>query len=274
MKSRAEGRQCPVCTRRKVLAGENDLATTHPQLAAQWHPTKNKQLRPRDVVAGNIRKVWWQCEQGHDWNASIAARASSGSGCPVCAGKAVLAGENDLASAFPDVAAQWHPVKNGSLTPAQVTPSSNRKTWWICELGHEYESQISARTARSAGCPYCAGRKVLVGFNDLETKEPELAEQWHPTLNGTLTPRMVTVGSHRKVWWRCSNDHVWKSVISSRATGRKCGCPVCAGRVSNAKQQYYEDMVKDANLRRTLANAEEGLDPMVVLSAMTKYAAR
>lgn len=60
---------------------------------------------------------------------------------------------------------------------------------------------VSARTMNGSGCPYCAGRKVLAGFNDLATREPEIAKQWHPTLNGTLTPQMVTVGSHKKAWW-------------------------------------------------------------------------
>ena len=78
------------------------------------------------------------------------------------------------------------------------------------------------------GCPYCAGKKVLPGFNDLATKEPKIAEQWHPELNGDLTPEMVSVGSSKRVWWQCSYGHVWKAYIFSRATGSKVGCPVCA----------------------------------------------
>ena len=66
---------------------------------------------------------------------------------------------------------------------------------------------------KGVGCPYCAGRKVLVGFNDLETLEPELAPQWHPSLNGTLTPRMVTTGSHQKVWWQCEKFRVWEATV-------------------------------------------------------------
>ena len=250
VKSRSEGGKCPICARRQVLAGENDLATTHPQLAVQWHPTKNGSLLPRDVMAGNRRKAWWQCPRGHEWSASIAARASSGSGCPVCAGKTVLPGENDLASAFADIAAQWHAGKNGPLTPEMVTPYSNRKVWWRCEKGHEYEGQISARTTCGAGCPYCAGKKVLLGFNDLATRDPELAKQWHPTLNGSLTARMVTVGSRKRVWWQCDQGHVWKAVVSSRATGRKSGCPVCAGKIRSARQRFYEEVERDAVLQR------------------------
>ncbi|MDM8237854.1 zinc-ribbon domain-containing protein [Pseudoflavonifractor phocaeensis] len=146
-----------------------------------------------------------------------------------------MAGENDLASQFPELAAQWNQERNGVLTPKQVAPYSNRKVWWRCELGHEYQASVGARTLNGSGCPYCAGKKVLSGFNDLATRFPDLANQWHPTLNGTLKPNMVTAGSHRKVWWQCTLGHVWKAMIYSRTGPKQCGCPVCAGKMG--KQQ-------------------------------------
>ena len=248
VKSRARGNGCPYCTNRRVKEGENDLATTHPEIAAQWHPTKNGTRTPQSVVGGNRAKVWWQCEKGHEWQAIILSRTSAGHGCPVCAGKVVIPGKNDLASAFPAVAAQWHPTKNGALTPSQVTPYSNRKAWWICDKGHEYNSLISRRVQCVSGCPYCTGRKVLPGFNDLATKEPRLSEEWAQDLNGTLTPQAVTAGSHKKVWWRCSEEHVWKAVVSSRTGARRHGCPVCAGRV-NAQKKWAYDTVLENRMR-------------------------
>ena len=110
-----------------------------------------------------------------------------------------------------------------------MTAYCNRKVWWQCELGHVYQAAVSARTNAGSGCPYCAGKKVLPGFNDLATREPKVAAQWHPTLNGTLTPEMVTAGSHKKVWWQCYEGHVWQTVICARTGSQKNGCPVCAG---------------------------------------------
>jgi len=239
IKTRSSGVGCPICKNRRLVKGKNDLATTHPALAAEWHPTKNGDLRPDQMVAGASRKVWWICEKGHEWQALVMARTSNGSGCPVCAGKVVIAGENDLASMFPELAAQWHPTKNDALTPWRVSPYSNRKVWWRCERGHEYSAVVSARTTSHSGCPYCAGRKVLAGFNDLETQAPEIAAQWYQELNGTLTPKQVTAGSRKKVWWQCPEGHVWKAVIYSRARGRKSGCPVCAGKVRPERQERY-----------------------------------
>ena len=226
--SRVCGSGCPYCSNRIVKPGENDLCTTNPVLAVQWHTQRNGSLTPQSVVAGSHRKVWWQCENGHEWQASILSR-SQGAGCPVCSGKLVVAGENDLASAYPDIAAQWHPERNGALLPTHVTPYSNRSVWWLCELGHEYRAAIAGRTHMRSSCPYCTGRKVLIGFNDLAYKEPLLCTQWFQELNGTLTPQMVTVSSHKKVWWRCSEGHTWKAVISSRTGARRHGCPFCAG---------------------------------------------
>lgn len=245
VRSRAAGCGCPVCANREIRPADNSLATKYPQLAAQWHPTKNGPLTPEQIPPGTIRKVWWRCEKGHEWQAGVASRVS-GCGCPVCAGKKVIAGENDLASRFPIIAAQWCPEKNGSLTPRQVTPSSNKKVWWRCELGHDYQASIAARTVNGSGCPYCTGRKVLPGFNDLATLEPKLAAQWHPTLNGSLTPEMVTTGSHRRAWWICGLGHVWKAAIYSRTEPQKCGCPICSGRINKKRLARYQAALAEA----------------------------
>lgn len=236
VKSRSQGAGCPFCTNRRVLVGVNDLASTHPDLAAQWHPTKNGRKTAQSVVFGSHAKVWWQCDKGHEWQAPIVSRTGAGNGCPVCAGKTVISGLNDLATRNPELAAQWHPDKNGLLTPQSVTPYSNRYVWWRCGKGHEYRSSISHRLQDGSDCPYCKNRKVLAGFNDLATISPQIAAQWHPELNGPLTPQMVTIGSNKKVWWQCSEGHVWKAVVYSRTGQKKSGCPVCAGRVKESSQ--------------------------------------
>ena len=240
VKTRVSGTGCPYCANRAVVPGENDLTTTHPELAQEWDVEKNTRT-PSEITSGTNRKVWWHCEKGHQWQASVASRVR-GAGCPHCAGKKRVPQENNLGSQFPDIAAQWHPTKNGKLTPETCSPSSNRKVWWRCPLGHEYQAAVGARTVNGSDCPYCTGRKVLAGFNDLATLEPAIAASWHPTLNGTLTPQDVTTGSRRKVWWECPEGHVWKAVVYSRARKQKTGCPVCAGRVKEPQQMRYAAM--------------------------------
>jgi hypothetical protein len=138
----------------------NSLASRHPEIAAEWHPTKNGNLTPADVTAGSNRKVWWRCPKGpdHEWPASIAKRTGSGRGCPFCAGKR-LSITNSLARLYPEIASQWHPTNNGNLTPDKVVAGIPKKAWWKCPEGpdHEWPATLANRTKGDTGCPCCAG---------------------------------------------------------------------------------------------------------------------
>lgn len=138
---------------------------------------------------------------------------------------------------------QWYPTKNDELTPKDISQGSSRKVWWQCKKGQEWQTAVYVRTNQGSGCPYCAGRLVCPGQNDLVTKWPNIAIQWFPTPNGSLTAEMVTLGSHHKVWWQCPQGHVWKAVVYSRAGPQKCGCPVCAGRVKPKRLERYAAMM-------------------------------
>lgn len=197
VKTRVQGSGCPYCAGKNVLPEETSLAAEYPSIAKEWDAAKNVPLLPTQVISGTRRKVWWRCPKGHSWRAAVYSRTTLGTGCPVCTGRQALAGENDLATLYPDIAAQWDEEKNGALRPSSVTAGSNRRVWWRCEKGHSYRAVIAQR---GDGCPYCANRKVLPGFNDLATVQPLVAKQWHESLNGALTPEMVTAGSHKKVW--------------------------------------------------------------------------
>ena len=204
-------------------------------LLQQWNCARNGGLTPDTVTVGSRQKVWWIDRLGHEWQQAVYNRTALGRGCPVCAGREVRAGVNDLASTHPHLAAQWDRDKNGALAPQQVTAGSGRKVWWRCEKGHSYQAVIASR-ANGSGCPYCTNKKILAGFNDLATLEPAIAAEWHPTLNGALTPEMVTPGSRKKVWWECACGHVWKAAVYPRTGSQKCGCPVCAGRAAPARR--------------------------------------
>ena len=233
--TRSEGTGCPYCTGRKVTPKQGGLVKQFPLLVAEWDVEKNTPLTPQDVTTGSHKLIWWRCPKGHSWRAAVYSRTTLGTGCPVCTGRQALAGENDLATLYPAIAAQWDEEKNGALHPSNVTAGSNRRVWWRCEKGHSYRAVIAQRVQRGDGCPYCANRKVLPGFNDLATAAPLVAKQWHETLNGALTPEMVTAGSQKKAWWQCSYGHVWKAAIYSRAGVQQCGCPVCAGKTKRTK---------------------------------------
>lgn len=139
---------------------------------------------------------------------------------------------------------EWDWDKNNELGlfPDKLSVGSNKKVWWKCELGHSYQSAISWHT-QGGGCPYCSHNKVLVGYNDLATTDPDLVLQWNYEKNGDLTPQMVSRGSGKKVWWICDNGHEWQSSINKRTSYEetKCKCPICWNRATSFSEQtvYY-----------------------------------
>ncbi len=126
----------------------------------------------------------------------------------------------------PELSSQWHPTRNGAMTPSDFTSGSGEIVWWLCGHGHEWKAQISSRN-KGTGCPYCAGQRVS-SDNCLQERNPRLAAEWHPTKNGKLTPADVTLGTARKVWWVCSAGHEWTAAINDRNRGN--GCPTCGNR--------------------------------------------
>ena len=226
-----KGVGCPYCSGKRVLKGFNDLETLNPQLALEWDYEKNGNLKPSEVTCGSEKVVWWRCNKGHSWDASIAVRVHS-SGCPVCSNLRVQEGYNDLVTLRPDLAKDWDYEKNMGLTPSMVTPGSSKKVWWKCQKGHSYYTSLANRTgSKKANCPYCSGQALLTGFNDLATTHPELAKEWDFDKNYPLLPSQVQKGTEKKVWWKCSKGHSYLTVIYVRTNpSRPGGCPYCSGK--------------------------------------------
>jgi len=199
----------------------------YPHLLAQWDWSRNLSLLPDEVSFGSHRRVWWRCEAGpdHRWDAVAQSRVN-GAGCPFCAGQRVSV-TNSLLARRPDVAASWHPSRNLTLTPAEFVWSSNEEVWWKCPRAdhHEWRARINNRTSNDTGCPFCCGAAPSQSTS-LAAVFPELAEEWHPTLNGDLRADGVTTQSNRAVWWRCAAGHEWRASVENRARGS--GCPRCA----------------------------------------------
>lgn len=365
-------RGCPRCLH-SATAGKDDLATLRPDLAKEWHPTKNGDLKPTDVKLQSNKKVWWLCPNNHEYQAVIGARTRGGnkaSNCPVCnkqnrtsfpeqavfyyvkklypdalnSYRAPFLGlmeldifipslnwaieydgaqwhKNDkltreqqkyqkcvqqkvklirirekmaplgsdiadeqisivklngipnleetikyiikrlnfsnkpidinfsrdeikiresyqskvkdsVANLHPELIKEWHPTKNGFLTPYDCKVGSTYKVWWQCtKCGYEWQASAEKRCSRGHGCLNCSKQAPLVGVNDLETLYPRLAKEWHPTKNGSLTPKDIRPKSNRKYWWKCQKcGYEWQASGNNRI-GHKSDCPACAGRV-------------------------------------------
>ena len=208
---------------KKLVPGVNDLLTTNPDLAKEWNYERNGALLPSDFSAGSGKRVWWECANGHEWESSILNR-SHGHACPYCSGKTILRGYNDLATTHPEIVLQWDYERN-ILKPKEVSHGSKQKVWWKCSQGHSWDATIGSRV-NGNGCPYCSGKKVLNGYNDLATTHPSIAKEWDYELNNSLSPFDLTAGSNRKIHWICKYGHRWSTTVYHRVRGT--GCPICA----------------------------------------------
>ena len=162
-----------------------------------------------------------------------------------------------------DLLEEWDYTRNKGLTPADICYGSGKKFWWIGKCGHSYQASLNRRTANKTGCPYCceSHAKLLTGFNDLETTNPEVAASWDYEKNGELLPSMVMKGQHKMVWWKGACGHSWQAEIYHRVQGR--GCPICRkeSKTSFPEQAiffYVKKSFPDAeNGNKTILNGRE-----------------
>lgn len=207
----------------KVFASpEASLRSIFPKKADMWDQKKNGELRPEDVAAYSRIKVWWRCEKGHKWEEWIYRVSSLSEPCPECK-KLKFIKEQSLRAKSDGLLKEWDYGKNASLSPEDVSNSSGKKVWWKCRFGHSWQAQISNRT-HGAGCPYCNSKKVD-GNTSLYSLRRALMKEWDYEKNFDLEPRQLSVNSHKKAWWICSQGHSWKADIANRSGG--AGCPEC-----------------------------------------------
>ena len=141
MRSMRVDDSCPYCKNRKLLRGFNDLATTYPELPAEWDWERNGDLGSDGIVSGSARRVWWRCGRGHAWQISAYNRTGGvDRGCPYCGDRKALKGYNDLRTTHPKIARERNKERNGDLKPTDVIANSNKRVWQKCKEGHEWSA--------------------------------------------------------------------------------------------------------------------------------------
>lgn len=222
---RTNGSGCPYCSNQLLLVGFNDLQTLHPEIAADWDYEKNYPLEPHDVVLGSYSSYWWKCQYGHEWNASIKSRFANkrNYGCPFCSGHRVWPGFNDIGSTHTYLLEEWDYDKNNTL-PSEVSKGSHYNAWWVGkDCQHRYQMTVYLRTL-GCGCPYCANKRVLAGYNDLETTNPELLKIFNYQKNNFI-PKEIVAGTAKPIWWLCENGHSFQRTGNRMLRSNKC--PYC-----------------------------------------------
>ena len=97
------------------------------QLIDEWDWSKNNELDlfPNNLLRGSHKKAWWRCANGHSYELSVRDRAGLKNGCPICSGQMIVSGLNDFATRYPELAKEWHPTLNVTVTPSEIAPKSN-----------------------------------------------------------------------------------------------------------------------------------------------------
>lgn len=225
---------CPYCGRRLTLEGFNSAECLDAGILHLWHPTKNGDLKPSQVSDRTAKRIWLQCPTcGYEWRESLRGTRKESRKCPSChggRGHYLAKGSNDLGSKRPDVARQLDPELNGGLRAEDLHAHAGAMVWWRGPCGHVWREKVSMRSMRvDDSCPYCSGRKVLAGFNDLATTHPDIAAMWHPRMNKRLKPTGAQAVSRKPAWWRGECGHVYQMAVRDRGEGQAGLLPVLFG---------------------------------------------
>ncbi len=251
----------------KLIVGENDFGSLYKEQSMDWDYDKNIS-KPSDFVGAGTTKVWWKCHIcGYEWEATLDSRKNHG--CMLCGQKRTqealkqrkIEKNGSFGDKFPLLIKYWDESKNITETPTSVSSTSTKKFFWICEKGHSFDRPINQFTKNNK-CPVCEDKKLLAGYNDLQTRYPEIAQDW--SSKNIKLPTEYLCGSGESVFWECHICHFeWKAPIWNR-TRAGTGCKNCqkelvgktikATKLKNLDhwERYFLNYWKNGILRKTV----------------------
>ena len=149
-------RMCLVKERAKARY-EESLAALYPEIAKEWDFDLNEG-GPDTIYPQSNKHCHWVCKNGHRWTDSVSHRTARQTPCPICSGKKVLTGYNDLSTTHKELLKEWDWEKNDSIgvKPSEITYGSKKKVYWKCVRGHSWQAVVYARTTGKCGCRQCS----------------------------------------------------------------------------------------------------------------------
>lgn len=242
---------CPICSNYKVVPGINDFKSQYPELMLDWDYDTNGDIKPEELSQRSITVVSWKCHEcGHTWQGRVRDATEKEVNCPICSRKntankrhLLMLSKNGCLD-DEQLLLDWDYSKN-EKGPNEYTKQTNTYAYWKCHIcGYEWRAKINNRS-NGRGCPCCGNRVLVKGVNDLLTKNPRLAKEWHPTKNGNLKPSDVYSQSNIKVWWLCPNGHEYQATVCHRSSINGTNCPLCnKGRQTSFREQALYFYIK------------------------------
>lgn len=247
---------CPYCSGRRAIPGETDLGTVHPELRKEWNDSRSY----TEFLPNSTYEASWKCKEGHLFTSKICRRTVRGDSCPYCSGKRVMKGFNNLFFTHPGLEEIWDSDRN-TVDPDNVSYGSHKKVWWRCDKGHSWLNKIQNVAISGARCHYCSGHKVLRGFNDITTTNPELLQFWDTEKNKEYSPYEVSKGSAKKVWWICKEGHSFKRPIHKMLVNE---CPYCTNFPKTIATGINDLKTKNPEVLRLWDYEKNTLDPTTI----------
>lgn len=252
----------------KTTAGSNPVAsadmffmdTKLEEILSEIHPNKNSGFKIQSITPGSHKKIWWQCDKGHEWEAAIYSRALLGSKCPYCSNKQVLTGFNDLKTLHPELA-EFYSTQN-SIPAEEISKSSHKKTLWECKFNHVWELSPSNMIKRNKNsyCILCSKPPVKPQSqtrSEVKNKATKTIESFTSISEELKFKENVkySIHSSKIVAWKCSNGHEWEAQIRTRFKFNKTTfvktlpCPVCSIKIANTvdKQEWFSPEIWSTN---------------------------
>lgn len=218
--SRSRGSNCPVCAGRSVDES-NRLSDA---LLAEFDVTKNTDVDPLTVPRGSRSVYWWKCKLDHSWRAEVNSRTMGG-GCPVCSGKTILPGFNDLATKNPALLAEWSYAKN-DVDPTTISVNSHKKVWWQCknDPSHQWMAAPKTRNLMSVGCSKCQRSGSSLGelemFEYIKGVCPDAENNNREVLDGleidVWIPSKRLGFEYNGSYWHDEDDEIRGAVVAER----------------------------------------------------------
>lgn len=221
---------CPYCDKKMVIVGVNDLATTHSEIAKML---VDSSLATK-ISSGSNKRAMFRCGIcDMEFESAIVNMVKSKNNCPYCSGRYAIPGKTDLATVNPELSAQ---MVDQELSH-EILPNSGREVEWLCPDCGQTWWDFPYHRSIGIGCPVCANKKVVAGFNDIATTHPDVAIE---LLDGSLANNIVA-GSGKRVSWICKDGHVWETTPYHRCY-EGTGCPICARNnySSKAENEIYD----------------------------------
>lgn len=253
---------CLICSGKIVLPGYNDLESQNPDVLQYWDYEKND-IAPNEITATSGKKAWWKCEKGHSYESKIASKNNKNfrnTGCPYCTMQRRIPGENDLFTVYPNLKEYWDYEKNNGIDTTTLALNTMKKYYWICENGHSDIRSISSLVSTGKYlCNYCNNNKIISGYNDVATTHPNVIKEWNYNKN-TISPQNITYGNNKKIYWICSNNHEWISILKDKIRYQN-KCRICSNNGTSKSEKELNEYIKSIYAGELIENNRTIIHP-------------